>query len=93
LLAALAALVGLLLAFSSLSSPEALEEALVRVGARHSAWKIIWDKNKLTVIVPENTKTENACTEGTEVVYKVHCNENPIYVFLSWEFRGLRSNL
>jgi len=37
LLAALAALVGLLLAFSSLSSPDALEEALVRVGARHSA--------------------------------------------------------
>jgi hypothetical protein len=25
-------------------------------------------------------------------IHKVRCNENPIYVFLFWELRGLRPN-
>jgi hypothetical protein len=26
------------------------------------------------------------------VTFATHCNENPIYVFLSWELRGLSPN-
>jgi hypothetical protein len=36
---------------------------------------------------------KNASTAEREVdVISVHCNENPIYVFLDWELRGLSPN-
>jgi hypothetical protein len=36
---------------------------------------------------------ENASTAEREVdVISVHCNENPIYVFLDWELRDLSLN-
>jgi hypothetical protein len=32
------------------------------------------------------------CTEMAYILYILHCNENPIYVFLFWELRGLSPN-
>jgi hypothetical protein len=32
------------------------------------------------------------CEKVRDLLGREHCNENPIYVFLFWELRGLSSN-
>jgi hypothetical protein len=82
------------------------EQTLLTVPLKQYAWQTAWCHNQVNDLdtgeerdqawhfhpLFSNIFSGHCQTDGTKDIRITHCKENPIYVFLSWELRGLGPN-